>query len=340
MHRKALALACCSFVAFSSACLAAPPASDGASATELEFWRSTEKIATPDAYRAYLRTYSNGVFAPLARAALDKSPATAASERLNEFSGPPQSTAVSFKLGDRFAGPTTIPIGGVGARKQLVLPAGEWVALSAFDGESGRSEPVNVTTLAFGTFAGQRLRALLQMTVNRQAIADRLVDWSGIEECQQADTTRLHEWKVSATAWMRECVAVRFAPTISSASGETNVSLARLGARAQGGGVVTDMYFADAVNGYLHVRRIDWPAVAAGIDASDPVHWTPRAVADVAPRSAYVKGLVAWADAYRGVAAEGFRGRISRVEPVRGIPVSTNSAAPASGAVSKLAESR
>lgn len=365
MHKNAIAAVCCSLIGLaSSACLAAPPvnepmvaARDSASATEVEFWRSTEKIGTADAYRAYLQAYSSGVFAPLAHAALTKlqrpssaapmalarpaAPEGGAGEGLKEFSGPAQSDAVSYKLGDRFAGPTTIAIGSVGARKQLVLPTGEWVALSAFDGENGRLDPVSVTTLTFGKFAGQRLSAMLQMTVNRRALPDRPIDWTGIEECQQADAARLHEWKVPASAWMRECVAVRFSAAILTSSGETNVSLSRLGARVQGGGIVTDMHFADAVNGYLHVRRIDWPAATSGEQGSDPNDWTPGAVAAVASRSAYVKGLVAWADAYRGVAAEGFRGRISRVEPVRGIPVSMPSAVPALGEIgaSKVAQS-
>lgn len=319
MHRNLIALVCGCLVALGS--LAAP-----ANDAELEFWRSTERIGTADAYRAYLRAYSNGHFAPLARAALDKAdlPSPAATEdRLNEFTGPAQSSAVSFKLGDRFAGPTTIAIGSLGTKKQLVLPSGEWVALAAFDGTSGRVDPADTTTLAFGKFNARRLTAMLQMTVNREAVTDRAVDWSGIDECQESQANRLHEWKKSQTAWLRECVAVRYAPTIVTASGETNVSLGRLGARAQGGAIITDMVFADDVNGYLHVRRIDWPQLALGEEGGDAARWTPQAVAAAPPRAAYVKGLIAWADAYRGVAAEGFRGRISRVEPVRGIPVST-----------------
>jgi hypothetical protein len=86
-----------------------------ASAVEMEFWRSAQRLGNAEAYRAYLAAFPNGVFAPLARAALSAQGAGAAGigadsapknppSNLRHFTEPtPHTGAVSFKLGDRFA---------------------------------------------------------------------------------------------------------------------------------------------------------------------------------------------------------------------------------------------
>jgi hypothetical protein len=51
-------------------------------ATDLMFWQSAERLATPAAYHAYLSRYPAGFFAPLALAAIAKG--TPASARAND----------------------------------------------------------------------------------------------------------------------------------------------------------------------------------------------------------------------------------------------------------------
>ena len=44
----------------------------GPGAVEADYWRSTEKLGTPDAYRAYLAAFPQGFYARLAHVALAK----------------------------------------------------------------------------------------------------------------------------------------------------------------------------------------------------------------------------------------------------------------------------
>jgi hypothetical protein len=65
-------------------------------ALELEFWKSVDRIATPRAYRIYLDKYPNGLFAPLAREAIQRAgatvaPAGAASSATNPAAAKPPS---------------------------------------------------------------------------------------------------------------------------------------------------------------------------------------------------------------------------------------------------------
>lgn len=119
----------------------AAAAAEAPSPAETEFWRSAERIGTPEAYRAFLAAFPKGLFAPLALAALDK--AEAALAPAASASGPvlqvlpkrPQgvlgraaslkpfgreaerSGVITFRLGDHFAGPGAIMVGRFGAKK-------------------------------------------------------------------------------------------------------------------------------------------------------------------------------------------------------------------------------
>src|SRR5882672_318429 len=48
------------------------PAQGAANPIEIEFWRSTDRMATAEAYRAYLDAYPSGSFVVLARLALSR----------------------------------------------------------------------------------------------------------------------------------------------------------------------------------------------------------------------------------------------------------------------------
>ncbi|MEQ1804633.1 MAG: hypothetical protein ABL900_04575, partial [Burkholderiaceae bacterium] len=62
-----IAALCCATLGVVDQAIAQTPAP---SAIEIEFWRSAERVATPEAYRAYLAAFPNGAFANLARAGL------------------------------------------------------------------------------------------------------------------------------------------------------------------------------------------------------------------------------------------------------------------------------
>ena len=139
------------------------------SSVEVDFWKSVERMDTPDAYAAYLEAYPNGRFALLARLAMKRTaagaqpaPASAApvqspvtssvpavvaipvpaqaqapatGGKLNPWSEP-ASGAVTLDAGHRIQGPGVITVGRLGARKQLPIPDGEWVVVAATDHDS------------------------------------------------------------------------------------------------------------------------------------------------------------------------------------------------------------
>jgi len=230
-----------------------------------------------------------------------------ASPKLNYFSeAPPNSGAATFNLGDRFTGPGFVTVGWLGSKKQVVLPAGEWVVLAAVDHNSTGTRPVKLATFVFGKFSGDRLAASLTVTVNRNA--SPVNRWSDIEACAQPDAGQLHQEATSMSAMQTECVRMHGAAAALAGAtplgDELRSSLKRIGARAGGTAIVTQMYVADRRDGYMRIQRTDWPAVALGnTEAAD---WQPDAVARSDVRSAYVKELVRWVQGYRPVAIQGF----------------------------------
>lgn len=320
-----IAALCCATLGVVDQAIAQTPAP---SAIEIEFWRSAERVATPEAYRAYLAAFPNGAFANLARAGLPapNGPAAAAppsatppevkaSPSLRYFSETaPNTGSITFNLGDRFVGPGPLTVGSIGAKKQVILPPGEWVLLAASDSKSvqaggfGSPNTVYLTTLVFSKFAGERVQSMLRFTSNYRPAAVRA--WSDQNGCNLAEGPALHFERSAPTSFSEECFAIRLSPTpmanTSAAMDEARRSLERLGAKASGVAMATILTFGEWRRyGYLGVTRLDWPALALGADADNPRTWG-RETLDASPaHSAYVKGLTAWAQAYRAHAREG-----------------------------------
>lgn len=240
-------------------------------------------------------------------AAAEGAAAMKASPTLSYFSeAPSNSGAATFNLGDRFTGPGFVTVGWLGSKKQVVLPAGEWVALAAVDHASGGSRPAKLATFVFGKFSGDRLAASLTVTVNRYA--SPVNRWNDIEACAQPDAEQLHQEATPMSAMQTECVRMHVVAVASAGSStlgdELRASLKRIGARAGGTAIVTQMYVAEKRDGYMRIQRTDWPAAALGnTEAAD---WKPDAVARSDVRAAYVKQLVRWVQGYRPVAIQGF----------------------------------
>jgi hypothetical protein len=316
---------------------AAQPAAP--SSVELEFWKSAERIGTAESYKAYLDAFPQGVFAPLARAALKAklatdaggnnhgaaasatpSPAPSPGGKLKFFVDRSDSGAITFRLGERFTGPGPLTVGWLGAKKQVVLPAGEWVVLSAIDHPW---ETVKGTTLVFGRFAGDRIAAALRVSTNRHPVSRQ--PWPAMDACEKPDASRLYQWRKPNTAWRRECMTVvavekPFAPT-SDSSVQTLASLNRMGARIEGFALVARIYLADDVNGMLFVERIDWPAIPLGEAAGTATDWTTEGLRSSPQRGEYLRDFVAWTTAYRAFVLEGFRRELTDPDLQPGVPV-------------------
>ena len=321
-------------------------ANDAAASMELEFWRSAERIGTADAYRAHLAAFPNGTFAPLARAALEKANATApavqvkpagpqpetparASPDLRYFSeSPPYTGSISFNVGDRFSGPGALTVGWLGAKKQVLLPPGEWVVLAATDSKSSQNagfrgeRPISMVTLVFGKFMSDRVSTMLQFTSDIRP--GEKVIWSDIDQCELQTPTRLHHASGNATPFRKECLAIRsIAKPFSDpndATLEMKRSLDRMGARMGGLAVASILTFAEQANGYLGITRFDWPSPLLGSEGENADSWLPANVEASAPRRTYVNALLAWASSYRKLAGAGYARKLDLVDLEAGAP--------------------
>jgi hypothetical protein len=319
---------------------AAQTAQAGPAAAEVEFWRSAERLGTAEAYAAYLAAYPSGHYAALARLAMSRSgpppavatpatpattaapvPTPAAVPPLRHFSEPSTSGAITFQLGDRFHGPGAVTVGWLGARKQLVLPAGEWVVLAAVD-HSATNGGAEFTTLRFGKFRGQQLQSMLLFSFTRRGTS--VGRWTDIERCQAADPAVLMHHTTPAAALRSECMrawsqgGIQFAG--QPAGDEALASLQRLGASYAGPALVTVWYFADRPNGYLRVTRADWLHQVYGEDSGQASSWSRAALAASPERSRHAQALMHWAEGYRELAATGFRRKLDELDLKPGLP--------------------
>jgi hypothetical protein len=234
--------------------------------------------------RATLAALAIGLVCAAAQAT---SPATEPGD-LRDFSEPSGSGVIGYNLGDRFHGPGVLTVGWMGSKKQVVLPAGEWIALAAVDERTPNG--LELTTLVFGRFDGARLRTLLSTTSNRRAAAG--ARWTDHETCAQPDPQLLQHAATPASAMRGECLRVRALPGHAlqgSAGAEQAAQTAqRLGGRVPTGPALsTELHFAEPRHGWLGLRRIDWlPA---------------------APTAAQTQALAAWIERYRIAASAGFR---------------------------------
>lgn len=316
---------------------AVAPAQPGAA--EMEFWRSAERLGTPEAYRAYLAAFPEGFFAALARAALAQGnggratapagPAAAAatppaSVALKHFTAPVvHSGAVTFNLGDRFTGPGVLTVGWAGAKRQVVVPPGEWVVLAMADSKADVTPPAyrfptrvvaDIGTLVLGRFSGTRLSsAMVYQTSVRPISVD---EWTDLAGCQPGGRESHFHENTRPSGLRSACAAVRpVASPLSAkipAMDEARASLERLGAQVQGDALATIAEVSEPRRGYLAGTRLDWPGVALGAAADGAAAWTRAAVASDPKRAATVAGLVEWLGSYRKLLDDAYGFRIDQ----------------------------
>jgi len=334
-----------------------PAAQAQPSAAELEFWRSAERMGTPDAYRAYLAAFPEGLFAPLARAAIGQGgaarPTAGAasagglpppSSALKHFTAPvTQSGAVTFNLGDRFTGPGVLTVGWAGAKRQIVVPPGEWVVLAMADAKVDVTPPVyrfptrvvaDIGALVLGRFSGTRLAsAMVYQTSVRPISVD---DWTDVAGCQPGGLgglESLYHENTRPSGLRSACAAVK--PVAAPLAGKTpameeaRASLARLGANVQGDALATIAEVTESRRGYLAGTRLDWPGVALGAGADAAAAWSRAASVQDPKRAATVAGLIEWLASYRKLLDDAYGFKIDQADLKAG--AGTNATGPAIG---------
>lgn len=269
---------------------AAPqPAQVDKAQVEVDFWRSVERLDTADAYVAYLEVYPQGRFAPLARIAIKKlgrnasvgvSPAQATSsaglaesDRLKPFREDASSGAIGLQVGDRIRGPGVVTVGRIGARKQLAIPAGEWVVIAATDhnseAQSGRSRvssktEVRLTTLTLAQFEGTTARSLLTATFNRLVSGNPAHVWRASELCGKASPDKYAYHATQGDFTLKLCAYLRYdaqtgtPPVLVAAHDqEVRANLSKLGGTLGSFNSESVYYVVDRQASYLNVVKLD-----------------------------------------------------------------------------------
>jgi hypothetical protein len=302
-------------------------AAQSPSAHELEIWRAAHGIGTAPAYQAYLDSFPQGAFAALARAAIDKlrapsaaalpsaappaAPAALPPSAVQALAGELETGVSKLALGERYHGPGVTTVGSFGSRRQVVLPAGEWIVLSGFDHRSGDALPVPMATLVFGQFAGAQLRSLLVVSFNRRSIhvpagsqttyvqQGVLPSWPQAIRCEQATAGELFR-DVKATRHVKTCAAARpLQPGEEPLANWPGLPerladvLGRLKAQAPGFNLRSEVQLTDQRFNYLGYTRLDCAGTAIG---ASPCEALPRAAADA---------RVAWLQAFAPLALAG-----------------------------------
>lgn len=216
--------------------------------------------------------------------------AQTATPPLNGYHAEAHSAAVSIGVGDRFRGPGPITVGWLGAKKQILIPNGEWVLVAATDFDSRHRPPAPLTALAFAHFDGLGPAAML-ITVFTRRPGNPAHTWTDPARCENEAPGRL--WQEMPSRFpVGQCMLVERmrADTLAANLPEAlwtalMENLPRLG--IPGGSLdftlKSTLYTADNRGSYLMVRRLDR---LAGVAA---------------------ESRVAWAREYLPLAAQGFR---------------------------------
>ena len=249
--------------------------------------------------------------ATLCATALLAAPAHAQSPAaLRHFSEAPVGTgAISFNIGDRFVGPGALSFGRLGARRQIVLPEGEWVALAATDWRAALTGnqtvarmQVSLASVVFGRFNGNRLVTMMRYTANTQPAPTLTTGgaigatWPDAERCDDPAPARVFHERQQPDTFREDCVSIEVRPEPLAegwaANMEARRSIERLGGNVGGVAVATTISFSEMRRyGYLGIVRIDWPSADAGAEQA----------------SAAAMAMRGWAADYRKIALEGYR---------------------------------
>jgi hypothetical protein len=233
------------------------------------------------------------VFGPVLATALWSAAAAhaqTAALALNGYHAEAHSAAVSIGVGDRFRGPGPITVGWLGAKKQILIPNGEWVLIAAADLDSRHRPPAPLTALAFAHFDDRGPAALLVAVFTRRP-GNPVHTWSDFSRCEADAPGRLWQ-EVPSRFPLGQCMLVEpmrsdlLATHMPEALWAALVeNLPRLGIAAGSlqFTLKSTLYAVDNRGSYLQVRRLD--RLAGGAKDS----------------------RVAWAREYLPLAAQGFR---------------------------------
>lgn len=211
----------------------------------------------------------------------------------------PRSGAVTMMPGETYFGPGPLTVGYLGAKKQIVLPAGAWVLLALHDSDSTHHAPVPLVSMAFGRFEEGRLVSLVSYLFNGRASQPR-ARWSEADKCLAAEPPAGGEKVAGEAGRGRGCgwtVRQGRPPNVTDGAWVQALSTAaRLGARVPDGPLqFTRVWAVDGGPNLVALRRADYGLRGAAAAASQAQR-------------------VAWLRAYLPVMMDGLDKRIDATE--------------------------
>jgi hypothetical protein len=272
-------------------------------AYELEMWRSATRLDVKEAYDGYLARFPQGAFADMARLSLQRlgAPAAAApaapklpadidTTRLAQADA---SRALEVQPGDRLLGPGVVSVGWFGAKRQLVVPKGEWLVLDTFDHDLRGFVTVQMSTVVLAQLQRNALRSVIVASFNSRtvpnpaggaanpALTSQVPLWPAAGGCDSAGDAALHK-AVETSRRLRVCSSVRRTLAAERWPNELEpvvrehlaAALARIGTTAPPMALRTDVQMTEPSQAHLGYLRFD-----ADADA------------DTAPRIAWVRGF-------------------------------------------------
>lgn len=278
------------------------------SLAEFEFWKSADRIDTPDAYKAYLAAYPSGHYAGLARAALSRPTsgptATATSARglsdtlVRRLSRDSQSGAVNFRIGDALAGAGPVTVGRFGSKMQLLIPNGTWFVLAAID----HPQAAHMASVYIGKFHANTLRSIVAFRFNGRTFQRRL-NSPMLDKCAAvvaAPQPGIEAW-LSKAGQVQQCASVVGGQPKSSAQ-DPGWAMAVAGLQSIGVELPTvsawrtEVHLADQIGNLLSVERYDFD-----LEGTPP------------------EARIAWAKAYAKIAIPAFQRELQgeEIEPNR-----------------------
>jgi hypothetical protein len=218
------------------------------------------------------------------------------------------SGAVTFRVGDVFRGPGPITVGYLGAKKQLLLPNGDWRVLAAVDYNSRHASPMRMTSVAFGQFDGPRLRSLLVATSTRRP-GKASNTWNELSHCQANQGGSLWQsaqerFPLSQCARVQPLAPARLREQLPQALAESmDQHLPAMGAAWPSVNLKSTLVVTDRLAALLQVQRFDCVAVKPGAD-TDTCVAIPRAWLRDDPTPP-LQARLEWARAYATLAPLG-----------------------------------
>jgi hypothetical protein len=251
--------------------------------------------------------------------------------KLVTYSEETNTNSVDLRAGDKLNGPITLMVGGMGAKKQILIPKGEWVVLAATDHDSLLPSRLmgdlrlRLTSIALAQFDGERANSFLMFTYNRSVLTAPIDVWPSAAKCEGSEATSLYHIK-DGDFNLRRCSLVsdisdkRFRESAVPALW-TDVDASLRGLRGNLGQFnIESTLFVVNPKAYLRISRFDCTQATPDGIGCQPLPDHSRQLALKAPG---VESRIAWAKAYLPFAVTGFKRDLDDEDSLKTIQAKT-----------------